>query len=224
MTGERRSPGNRFAISARPAGDDLTGPYIWPLHPKDQIATDGPVILASGEGSRVTDITGASYLDLTSGITRASALGHGNEAVVEAVAEQVRRLHYAGQVEFQADVVFSLAAKLADLTPGELGATYFTESGTGANEAAFKLARLYHHESGRKPRAYKVISRWNGYHGAVGTPMAASDWLGVRLPAEPGTPGVSFVLGADLLSVAVQRPRAAGRRAVPRSARAADTP
>ena len=153
------------------------------------------MILTSGEGSRVTDIDGAEYLDLTSGITRASALGHGNEVLVEAVAAQVRKLHYAGQVDFQADVVFELAAKLAEITPGALGATYFTEGGTGANEAAFKLARLYQRESGGKPRAYKIISRWNGYHGAVGTPMAASDWLGVRHPAEPGTPGVSLVPG-----------------------------
>ncbi len=40
-----------------------------------------------------------------------------------------------------------------------------------------------------------MISRWNAYHGAIGTPQAASDWLGVRLPADPGVPGVSFVPG-----------------------------
>jgi len=182
-------------MKAAVAGDDPTGSYIWPLCPKEQIAADGPMILASGEGTRVTDIAGVEYLDLTSGITRVSALGHGNEAVVRAVTEQVRRLHYGGQVDFQADVVFELAAKLADLTPGDLGATYFTEGGTGANESACKLARHYQRESGRKPRAYKVISRWNGYHGAMGTSAAASDWLGVRHPAEPGTPGVSFVPG-----------------------------
>ena len=182
-------------MNDRDHNGDLNAGYIWPLCSKEQIRTDGSVILASGEGSRVTDVDGAEYLDLTSGITRASALGHGNAAMVSAVSEQVAKLHYGGQVDFQADVVFELAAKLAALTPDALGATYFTTGGTTANEAAFKLARLYQRESGAKPRAYKIISRWNGYHGAVGTPMAASDWLGVRPPAEPGTPGVSLVAG-----------------------------
>jgi adenosylmethionine-8-amino-7-oxononanoate aminotransferase len=152
------------------------------------------MVLAEGKGSRVTDAAGKSYLDLSSGITRASSLGYGNEEIVAAVSEQLRRLHYAGTAEYQADVVFELAEKLAELTPGALGPSYFTESGTAANEAAFKLARFYQQATG-KPRAYKVISRWNAYHGAIGTPMAVSDWLGVRLPADPGVPGVSFVPG-----------------------------
>ncbi len=177
-------------MGARPS----TAPYIWPLSSKEQIAADGPVILSKGDGSRVTDVSGKTYLDLSSGITRASALGHGNRAIANAVHEQLRKLHYAGTAEYQADVVFRLARKLADLTPGALGASYFTESGTAANEAAFKLARHYQRATG-KPRAYKVISRWNAYHGAIGTPMAASDWLGVRPPSEPGTPGVSLVPG-----------------------------
>ena len=114
--------------------------------------------------------------------------------IADAVHAQLRKLHYAGTAEYQADVVFELAEKLAELTPGDLGPCYFTESGTASNEAAFKLARFYQQATG-KPRAYKVISRWNAYHGAIGTPMAVSDWLGVRLPGEPNTPGVSFVPG-----------------------------
>jgi adenosylmethionine-8-amino-7-oxononanoate aminotransferase len=152
------------------------------------------MVLAEGAGSRVTDAAGKTYLDLSSGITRASSLGYGNEEIADAVHAQLKKLHYAGTAEYQADVVFELAEKLAELTPGPLGPSYFTESGTAANEAAFKLARFYQQASG-KPRAYKVISRWNAYHGAIGTPMAVSDWLGVRLPADPGTPGVSFVPG-----------------------------
>jgi adenosylmethionine-8-amino-7-oxononanoate aminotransferase len=184
-----REPGDQTGWGA----EELSRRYIWPLFPKDQIATDGPVVLAEGDGSMVTDVHGKTYLDLSSGISRASSLGAGNSRMIEAVQRQMEKLHYAGQGEFQADIVFELAAKLAELTPGDLGASYFTESGTGANEAAIKLARLFHRSIGRKPRAYKVISRWTGYHGAVGTPMAASDWLGVRLPSEPGAPGVSFV-------------------------------
>ena len=152
------------------------------------------MVLSEGEGSRVTDTDGKTYLELSSGITRASSLGYGNTEIADAVHAQLRKLHYAGTAEYQADVVFELAEKLAELTPGDLGPCYFTESGTASNEAAFKLARFYQQATG-KPRAYKVISRWNAYHGAIGTPMAVSDWLGVRLPGEPNTPGVSFVPG-----------------------------
>ena len=184
------------------AGVSSTDRYIWPLVSKERIAAEGPVVLSEGEGSRVTDSDGKTYLELSSGITRASSLGYGNAEIADAVHAQLRKLHYAGTAEYQADVVFELAEKLAELTPGDLGPCYFTESGTAANEAAFKLARFYQQATG-KPRAYKVISRWNAYHGAIGTPMAVSDWLGVRLPGEPNTPGVSFVPGPDLLPLAV---------------------
>ena len=177
-------------MAERPATDS----YIWPLVPKERIAAEGPMVLVEGRGSRVRDAAGREYLDLSSGITRASSLGYGNEEIVAAVSAQLAKLHYAGTAEYQADVVFELAEKLGELTPGNLGPVYFTESGTAANEAAFKLARYYQQATG-KPRAYKVISRWNAYHGAIGTPMAVSDWLGVRLPADPGVPGVSFVPG-----------------------------
>jgi adenosylmethionine-8-amino-7-oxononanoate aminotransferase len=177
-------------VAERPATDN----YIWPLVPKERIAAEGPMVLVEGRGSRVKDAAGRGYLDLSSGITRASSLGYGNEEIVVAVGDQLAKLHYAGTAEYQADVVFELAEKLAALTPGDLGPCYFAESGTAANEAAFKLARHYQQATG-KPRAYKVISRWNAYHGAIGTPMAVSDWLGVRLPADPGVPGVSFVPG-----------------------------
>lgn len=174
-------------------GLDVIRSYIWPLFPKSQIVSEGPMILSHGDGSRVTDITGKTYLDLSGSIARPSALGYGVETVAAAVHDQLRRLHYAGQGDFQADVVFRLAAKLREITPGTLGATYFSESGSSANEVAIKLARLYHRAAGRKPHAYKVISRWDAYHGAVGNPLAASDWLGVRLPSEPGVNGVSHI-------------------------------
>jgi adenosylmethionine-8-amino-7-oxononanoate aminotransferase len=163
----------------------LADTYIWPIVPKNTVEREGAVVLTGGEGSHVFDIEGKKYLDLSSGVTRASALGYNHPKLTAAVAQQVAKLHYAGQVEFQADVVFELADRLAELTPGRLAASAFGSSGTEANECAFKLAQLYHREIGRKPHAYKVIARWGAYHGAAGRPLAASDWLGVRGPSEP---------------------------------------
>jgi adenosylmethionine-8-amino-7-oxononanoate aminotransferase len=86
-----------------------------------------------------------------------------------------------------------LAAELAARTPGDLAAVAFSGSGSEANDTAFKMARA-HQQAADKPRAYKVISRWNAYHGSVGGALAASDLLDVRRPAEPATPpGVSHI-------------------------------
>ena len=143
--------------------------YIWPLVAKDVVNRDGAMVLARGEGSYVFDVEGNFLMRIaSSGVTRAAALGYSHPKLVAAVTEQVSRLQYAGQVEFQADVVFELADRLAALTPGTLAASAFTCSGTEANECAFKLAQLYHREAGRKPHAYKVISRWGAYHGEQG--------------------------------------------------------
>ena len=167
--------------------------YIWPQLTREQIDGDVPQLLASGEGVRVRTVDGTEYLDLMSTVSRASALGYGQERIARAVYEQLTRLHYGGTAASQADVTIELAARIADLAPGRLTASVFVGSGSEANEVAFKLAHFYHHARGVKPRAYKVISRWNDYHGASGSAMAASDWLGVRRPLEPGVPGFSRI-------------------------------
>jgi putrescine aminotransferase len=169
--------------------------YIWPLLSKDEVRAGIPQILTEGSGVRVRTIEGDELLDLTSTVSRASALGYRQEAIAEAVQRQLYKLHYGGTAYSQADVTIELAAELARRTPGELTATVFVASGSEANEVAFKLARLYHASRGSKPRAHKVIARWDAYHGAVGGATAASDWLGVRRPTEPGVPGYSRIPG-----------------------------
>jgi adenosylmethionine-8-amino-7-oxononanoate aminotransferase len=167
--------------------------YIWPQLSRADVDAGVPVIFSTGQGVRVTTADGTEYVDLMSTVSRASTLGYGEERIVDAVADQLRRLHYGGTAGFQADVTIRLAAKLAELAPGDLKATFFVGSGSEANEAAIKLAHAYQRTRGGKPRAYKVISRWSAYHGAAGGAMAASDWLGVRRPFEPGYPGFSRV-------------------------------
>jgi putrescine---pyruvate transaminase len=179
--------------SVKRSGDEIKQQadefYIWPLISKEQLAKDGPMIFSEGEGFTLTDVDGNSYLDVTSSWTRASSLGYGNEEIARAVYDQLVELHYAGTVAHQVDTTIELAAKLSDLAPGRLATTFFVSgSGSEANEAAFKLARQYHHVRGTKPRAYKIISRWNGYHGAAGGAQAANDWLGTRSPSEPAVP------------------------------------
>jgi adenosylmethionine-8-amino-7-oxononanoate aminotransferase len=166
--------------------------YIWSRVSERDLNSRFPMILESGKGVRVRDVDGNEYVDLMSGASRASTLGYGDERMADAVHAQLLELHYAGTSSITSEPTIRLAARLAELPPPELTNTVFTSSGTEANEAALKLARLYQHASG-KPRAFKVISRWDDYHGSGGGPQEASDWLGVRVPAEPGPPGFSRI-------------------------------
>jgi adenosylmethionine-8-amino-7-oxononanoate aminotransferase len=181
----------------RPAAADVRATakehYIWPQLSRSEVDEGVPQLLAEGDGVRVKTVEGDEYLDLMSTVSRASSLGYGEERIASAVYEQLQRLHYGGTAHSQADVTIELAERIAELAPGSLKATVFVGSGSEANEAAFKLARFYHQAKGQKPRAYKVISRWNDYHGAAGGATAASDWLGVRRPVEPGVPGFSHI-------------------------------
>jgi adenosylmethionine-8-amino-7-oxononanoate aminotransferase len=186
-------------VAAGRTGDELRrladDHYIWPLISKQQLAEEGAMIFANGDGVTLTDVDGKSYIDVTSSWTRASSLGYGNERIARAVYDQLVRLHYAGTVAHVVDTTIELAAKLADVAPGRLDTTFFVSgSGSEANEAAFKLARFYHQARGIKPRAYKVIARRNGYHGGAGGAQAANDWLHTRQPSEPAVPpGVSHI-------------------------------
>jgi putrescine aminotransferase len=166
--------------------------YIWPLLHRSDVAKEPPLVMAQGYGAHLVDVDGNDYIDLMSGLTRASTLGHDRADVAEAMQRQLSRLPYAGTVGQVADITVTLAAKLAELAPGDLKAVAFSGSGSEANETAFKIAKACQ-QAGDKPRAYKVIARYNAYHGATGAAGSASDLLDVHHPAEPGIPGFSHI-------------------------------
>jgi adenosylmethionine-8-amino-7-oxononanoate aminotransferase len=167
---------------------------IFPLIQMEEVRRDGPRIYVQGEGVRLTDAAGNEYLDMMSSHTRANSLGYGNREIATAVADQLERLHYIGTVNNFAEPTIRLAAKIAELAPDGLTKVFFVNDGSEAVEAAVKLAKQYHAHSG-KPRATKIISRWNAYHGATMGAIGATDWLGTRHIAEPGIPGYSLIPG-----------------------------
>ncbi len=180
------------SLSGRDAYDAAREFYIWPRVSRADVEAGFPLIFQEGKGVHLRDVDGNEYIDLMSSSTRASALGYADERMVSAISSQLLALHYAGTGSQAAARTVELAQRLAALTPGNLTATVFTGSGSEANEAAIKLAKLYQRERG-KPRAYKLISRWQDYHGSLGGAQEASDWLGVRAPSEPGPPGFSRI-------------------------------
>ena len=168
--------------------------HVWfPLVDGAQVREDGPGILVSAKGLDITTADGATWLDMMSTQTRANSLGYGQEEIAKAVYDQLVQLHYAGCFAQAADVAVEFAAKIAELTPGRLTTTLFAGSGSEANEMSLKFAKQYHHHKGAKPRAHKVIARWDSYHGATMGAQAATDWLGTRHISEPGVPGYSHI-------------------------------
>ena len=167
--------------------------YLFPLATKEDLHNHGPMIFESAKGLELTDAAGKTYLDMMSTQTRASSLGYGQDRIAKAIYDQLMHLHYAGTFANVADVTVRLATKYASLAPGSLSSTVFAGSGSEANEMSIKLAKQYQIAKGDKPRAFKVIARWNAYHGATMGAIGATDYLGTRAITEPGVPGYSRI-------------------------------
>ncbi len=120
-------------------------------------------IATRGEGCYLYDAEGRRYLDGAAGFV-VSNLGHGNAEVAEVMAQQARTLALAPYSVFVTEPALRLAARLARYTPGDLDHAAFTSGGSEAVEVAIKLARQYWLEVGR-PSKWKVVGRWQSYHG-----------------------------------------------------------
>src|ERR1700693_5674462 len=139
-----------------------------------------PIAVAGAEGRHFWDYDGKRYLDFASQLVNVS-IGHGHPKVVAAIKEQAESLATIGRP--MATESRSLLGKLlAEVTPGDLSMSFFTNGGTEANENAIKLARWY---TGR----HKVVVRYRSYHGATGGSITVTREPR-RLAGEPGGPGV----------------------------------
>jgi taurine--2-oxoglutarate transaminase len=108
-------------------------------------------------------------------------IGHGDERVIQAIKDQAETLAYANPF-MATEVRGRLSAKLAELTPGDIDAFFFTNGGAEANENAIRIARLY---SGR----HKIGARYRSYHGGTAGALTLTGDPR-RWAAEPGIPGV----------------------------------
>jgi taurine--2-oxoglutarate transaminase len=114
--------------------------------------------IVDGSGVRVRDEAGDEYLDYCSQLY-CTNLGHDNEAIAAAVTDQLGQIPYVSSAK-RSPVREELAGRLADIAPGDLSDTFFSISGSEANEIAVHLAREY-------TGANKVLTRWRSYHGAT---------------------------------------------------------
>ena len=124
-----------------------------------------PLEIVDAEGCYFTDAAGKKYLDFSAQLMCVN-LGHKNRAVIAAIEEQARTLPYIAP-NFTTRVRAELALRLLDVLPAGLERFFFATSGTEANEAAFKIARMFTGKS-------KIISRYRSYHGSTGGSIAAT--------------------------------------------------
>jgi taurine--2-oxoglutarate transaminase len=108
-------------------------------------------------------------------------IGHGDERVIRAIKEQAATLAYANPF-MATDVRARLGAKLAEITPGDIDAFFFTNGGAEANENAIRIARMF---TGR----HKIAARYRSYHGGTAGALTLTGDPR-RWAAEPGIPGV----------------------------------
>ncbi|MGO4886292.1 aminotransferase [Anaerobacillus sp. MEB173] len=148
-----------------------------------------PMIATSGEGSWFTDINGNKYLDGVSGLWCLN-LGHGQQEIVQAAAEQMSKLSYF-PLTFSHTPAIELSAKISELL-GDSYKTFFSNGGSDANETAFKIARQYHNQNGN-PGKYKFISRYRAYHGTTLGALSATAQANRRVKYDPGVPGFLHV-------------------------------
>ncbi|MGV5048356.1 acetylornithine transaminase [Rhodococcus pyridinivorans] len=145
------------------------------------------VALVAGDGAVLTDADGKQYLDLLGGIA-VNSLGHRHPAIIEAVTAQLNQLGHVSNL-YASPPVLELAEKLLDRF-GHEGRAFFCNSGTEANEAAFKIARL----TGR-PR---IVACEKAFHGRTMGALALTGQPDKRAPFEPMPAGVEFVPYGDL--------------------------
>lgn len=141
---------------------------VHPVSPWRTHEQRGPTVLSSGRGAWLTDANGRELLDAFAGLWCVN-VGYGQESVVQAAAEQMRRLPYAtGYFHFSSEPAIRLADKLVQITPASLTRVYLTLGGSEAVDAAVRLIVQYHNATGR-PTKKQFISLERGYHGSSST-------------------------------------------------------
>src|SRR5438046_1388467 len=136
------------------------------VHPYTQLAAfreSGPLILERGKGVFVYDTQGKEYIEGMAGLW-CTALGYGNEELVEAAAAQMRKLPFAHLFSGKShDAAIELAERLKEIAPVPTSKVFFCASGSEANDTQIKLVWYMNNALGR-PRKKKIISTMTPHH------------------------------------------------------------
>jgi taurine-pyruvate aminotransferase len=150
-----------------------------------------PPVYVKAKGCTLTNIHGKEYLDAVSGGVWCVNVGYGRESMAKAVYDQLCEMPYyalsAGNVP-----AIKLAKKIAEMLPERERKVFFSNSGSEANEKAFKMARLYGRVHLKKDK-YKIIYRHRDYHGTTLAALSATGQEERRMGFGPLVPGFEMV-------------------------------
>ncbi len=136
------------------------------IYPTTNLTATEQMVIERGEGVYVYDSNGKKYLEGLAGLW-CTALGYGNEEIIETAAEQMRKLTYSHMFGGKTHpAAMELADKLSAMVPINDGRVFLGSSGSDANDTQIKLLRYYFNVIG-KPEKYKIISRERAYHGVT---------------------------------------------------------
>lgn len=165
--------------------------YLWhSMKPYDPRST---MVITKAEGSWITDSTGKRYLDAMAGLWCVN-VGYGCSELAEAAYEQLKEMPYYPLSQSHVPAI-TLAEKLNELL-GDEYVIFFSNSGSEANETAFKIARQYQQQKGEYNR-YKIVSRYRAYHGNTLGSLAATGQAQRKYRYEPLAPGFIHVSPPD---------------------------
>ncbi len=139
------------------------------IHPWTDFSTfkdEGSLVLTDGSGITLTDSEGRQFMDGIGGLWCVN-IGYGREEMADAIAEQARRIPYFSTFgHHTTPPAAALAAKLAELAPGNLNHVFYGCGGSVANDTAVRIIHFYFNQLGQKTKK-KIISRIDGYHGST---------------------------------------------------------
>ncbi len=151
--------------------------FIHPTSNMKNLQKEGPAfIFTEGDGIYLKDVQGRKLMDSLSSLWNVN-IGHGRKELAEVAKEQMEKLAFTSTFNnWSHEPVIRLAAEIAEWTPGDLNATFFTSGGSESNDTAFKTVRHYWKIKGQ-PEKKKIISRKLSYHGVA---MGATSATGIE--------------------------------------------
>ncbi|MGJ7910051.1 aspartate aminotransferase family protein [Neobacillus sp. LXY-1] len=165
--------------------------FVW--HAMKPFSPKSTIVAERAEGAWIIDVDGKRYLDAMAGLWCVN-IGYGRTELAEAAYEQLKELAYFPLSQSHVPAI-KLAEKLNEML-GDEYVIFFSNSGSEANETAFKIVRQYHQQRGEHNR-YKIISRYRGYHGNSMGSLAATGQAQRKFKYEPLAPGFIHVSPPD---------------------------
>ena len=166
--------------------------FLHPFTDHQALATKGVRVITRGEGVYVWDSDGQRIFDAMSGLWCVN-VGYGQEALVEAAAQQMRTLPYYNAF-FQTTTApaTALAERLAALAPAQFRHVFFTGSGSEANDTVIRLVRRYWDLVGQRQRKV-IVSRLNAYHGSTLAAASLGGMAGMHAQGGLPIPGIVHI-------------------------------